>query len=173
MQGLDFSGNWNDTSKLGLSTRILRRADNDANEGVEAKPFCSVFACTVQQYASPLSSPKYSMQINRAVHPHPLSGHVAGPPLHVTDTNLQPFFPPIAVLGRRIKTTTCDAMMRRQMGDFGLATKLQQDSERKRTICGTPNYIAPEILEGKAGHSYQVSETGRRAARHLVGWLEE
>lgn len=42
------------------------------------------------------------------------------------------------------------------MGDFGLATKLQQDSERKRTICGTPNYIAPEILEGKAGHSYQV-----------------
>lgn len=43
-----------------------------------------------------------------------------------------------------------------QMGDFGLATKLVQDSERKRTICGTPNYIAPEILEGKAGHSYQV-----------------
>lgn len=43
------------------------------------------------------------------------------------------------------------------MGDFGLATKLVQDSERKRTICGTPNYIAPEILEGTAGHSYQVS----------------
>lgn len=47
-----------------------------------------------------------------------------------------------------------------QMGDFGLATKLAQDSERKRTICGTPNYIAPEILEGKAGHSYQVT-TGK------------
>lgn len=42
------------------------------------------------------------------------------------------------------------------MGDFGLATKLVQDSERKRTICGTPNYIAPEILEGTTGHSYQV-----------------
>ncbi|KAL4460257.1 hypothetical protein ABPG74_000008 [Tetrahymena malaccensis] len=44
-----------------------------------------------------------------------------------------------------------------KLGDFGLATKLEYDGERKRTICGTPNYIAPEILEGKeAGHSYEV-----------------
>ena len=40
--------------------------------------------------------------------------------------------------------------------DFGLATKLEFDGERKRTICGTPNYIAPEVLEGKQGHSYEV-----------------
>ena len=43
-----------------------------------------------------------------------------------------------------------------KIGDFGLATKLEFDGERKRTICGTPNYIAPEVLEGKHGHSYEV-----------------
>ena len=43
-----------------------------------------------------------------------------------------------------------------KVGDFGLATKLEFDGERKRTVCGTPNYIAPEILDGKAGHSYEV-----------------
>ena len=43
-----------------------------------------------------------------------------------------------------------------KIGDFGLATKLEFDGDRKRTICGTPNYIAPEILEGKSGHSYEV-----------------
>lgn len=46
--------------------------------------------------------------------------------------------------------------MELKLGDFGLATKLDFDGERKRTICGTPNYIAPEVLEGKNGHSYEV-----------------
>jgi len=43
-----------------------------------------------------------------------------------------------------------------KVGDFGLAYKLAFDGERRRTICGTPNYIAPEILESKNGHSYEV-----------------
>ena len=43
-----------------------------------------------------------------------------------------------------------------KIGDLGLATKLEFDGERKRTICGTPNYIAPEILDGRQGHSYEV-----------------
>ncbi|KAK4533989.1 hypothetical protein CDCA_CDCA01G0014 [Cyanidium caldarium] len=43
-----------------------------------------------------------------------------------------------------------------KIGDFGLAAKLEYDHERKKTICGTPNYIAPEVLSGKNGHSYEV-----------------
>lgn len=42
-----------------------------------------------------------------------------------------------------------------KIGDFGLAAKLEFDGERKKTLCGTPNYIAPEILQ-KRGHSYEV-----------------
>lgn len=46
--------------------------------------------------------------------------------------------------------------MELKVGDFGLATKLEYEYERKRTVCGTPNYIAPEVLDGKNGYSYEV-----------------
>ncbi|KAJ7305848.1 hypothetical protein JRQ81_010214 [Phrynocephalus forsythii] len=42
-----------------------------------------------------------------------------------------------------------------KIGDFGLATKVEYEGERKKTLCGTPNYIAPEVL-GKKGHSFEV-----------------
>lgn len=42
-----------------------------------------------------------------------------------------------------------------KVGDFGLATRLSFEGERKKTLCGTPNYIAPEILT-KKGHSLEV-----------------
>ena len=42
-----------------------------------------------------------------------------------------------------------------KIGDFGLATRVDFEGERKKTLCGTPNYIAPEVL-GKKGHSYEV-----------------
>ena len=42
-----------------------------------------------------------------------------------------------------------------KIGDFGLACQVAFEGERKRTLCGTPNYIAPEVL-GQRGHSYEV-----------------
>ncbi|KAK7079554.1 Serine/threonine-protein kinase plk1 [Halocaridina rubra] len=45
--------------------------------------------------------------------------------------------------------------MELKIGDLGLATQVDYEGERKMTLCGTPNYIAPEIL-CKKGHSYEV-----------------
>ncbi|KIH67603.1 kinase domain protein [Ancylostoma duodenale] len=42
-----------------------------------------------------------------------------------------------------------------KIGDFGLATTVDIEGERKKTLCGTPNYIAPEVLD-KKGHSFEV-----------------
>uniref|UniRef100_A0A8C1TEM2 Serine/threonine-protein kinase PLK3 n=1 Tax=Cyprinus carpio TaxID=7962 RepID=A0A8C1TEM2_CYPCA len=38
-----------------------------------------------------------------------------------------------------------------RLGDFGLAAKLETVEQRKKTICGTPNYLAPEVLN-RQGH---------------------
>ncbi|KAF9900558.1 Cell cycle serine/threonine-protein kinase cdc5/MSD2 [Linnemannia zychae] len=44
-----------------------------------------------------------------------------------------------------------------RIGDFGLAAVLLNEGDRKKTICGTPNYIAPEILfDTDNGHSFEV-----------------
>jgi len=45
-----------------------------------------------------------------------------------------------------------------KLADFGLAIQLQTENEKRTTICGTPNYIAPEVLNGKknGGHSFEV-----------------
>jgi polo-like kinase 1 len=39
--------------------------------------------------------------------------------------------------------------------DFGLSTRIRSVGEKRKTVCGTPNYIAPEVLE-EQGHSYEV-----------------
>ena len=54
-----------------------------------------------------------------------------------------------------------DEGMNVKIGDFGLAALLITEGEancvRRSTLCGTPNYIAPEILEkNKKGHDYKV-----------------
>jgi len=42
-----------------------------------------------------------------------------------------------------------------KLADFGLATRVEYEGEKKMTVCGTPNYIAPEVLQ-KKGHSYEA-----------------
>lgn len=42
-----------------------------------------------------------------------------------------------------------------KLGDFGLACKHENPNRKRKSICGTPNYIAPEILSGE-GHTYPV-----------------
>jgi polo-like kinase 1 len=52
-----------------------------------------------------------------------------------------------------------DRDMELKVGDFGLATRVEDRDEKRKTICGTPNYIAPEIIQGdksKRGHSFEV-----------------
>ena len=46
-----------------------------------------------------------------------------------------------------------------KLGDLGLASRLENIGEKRKTICGTPNYIAPEVIQGDRatrGHSFEV-----------------
>ncbi len=45
--------------------------------------------------------------------------------------------------------------MELKIADFGLASYVRGKS-RRRTFCGTPYFIAPEIFDKKKGHSVEV-----------------
>jgi serine/threonine protein kinase len=42
-----------------------------------------------------------------------------------------------------------------KLGDFGLACKHDSMLRKRKSVCGTPNYITPEMLSGE-GHSFPV-----------------
>lgn len=46
-----------------------------------------------------------------------------------------------------------------KVGDFGLAAMIlsEKEAKRRQTLCGTPNYIAPEVIDkSKGGHNQKV-----------------
>ncbi|XP_028403700.1 serine/threonine-protein kinase PLK1-like [Dendronephthya gigantea] len=45
--------------------------------------------------------------------------------------------------------------MQLKLGDFGLACRVGSSTSDEMTVCGTPNYIAPEVLK-KGRHGYEV-----------------
>merc|ERR1719270_1015198 len=49
--------------------------------------------------------------------------------------------------------------MKVKIGDFGLATKIQSPSERHVTMCGTPNFISPEVAT-RSNHGLEADVWG-------------
>lgn len=49
-----------------------------------------------------------------------------------------------------------DRDMNLKVGDFGLAARMDTVYSRRFTVCGTPNYISPEVLKRPHGHGFQT-----------------
>ena len=55
---------------------------------------------------------------------------------------------------------------RLKIADFGLAAQLELPDDEQFTLCGTPNYIAPEIVDTQSRHAHGLP----RNAQTGVGW---
>jgi polo-like kinase 1 len=54
-----------------------------------------------------------------------------------------------------------DDQLNLKLGDFGLATLYDENFLKKKGVCGTPNYIAPEVIDKKNyGFEVDVWSTG-------------
>lgn len=48
-----------------------------------------------------------------------------------------------------------------KLGDFGISRKLSEDTQRTKTLVGTPQYLAPEVVtSGDAGYGVSVDIWG-------------
>ena len=58
----------------------------------------------------------------------------------------------------KLNNVFIDEDMNMRIGDLGMAVKLKSKHERRDSICGTPNYLAPEMVSSVAfgGHSFEV-----------------
>nr|AGM32441.1 CAMK family protein kinase [Coptotermes formosanus] len=57
----------------------------------------------------------------------------------------------------KLQNLLFDADRNVKVADFGLSAQMQDDDEKRKTICGTPGYLSPELVGGGSqGHSYSV-----------------
>lgn len=50
-------------------------------------------------------------------------------------------------------------LIKQKIADFGLATQLTRPDEKHRTMCGTPNFISPEVAT-RGSHGLEVDVWG-------------
>ena len=55
-----------------------------------------------------------------------------------------------------------------KIADFGLSARLTSVQERRHTICGTVNYMAPEIIRQKGGYSFPVDAWALGAVFYML-----